>query len=129
MSLRPREYQRRAIDAILARRAAGDRRTLCVCPTGGGKTVIAAHVGDRGWCTVSPDGDLIRCMRVASDRPSVGKDGQMGWLHPVPEHAPARPSPSAPKGKAPRLTSQPLRVCDNNGGGGRPDETVACRNG
>lgn len=40
----PRLYQSEAIDAALARFAAGDQRTLVTCPTGGGKTIIAAHV-------------------------------------------------------------------------------------
>lgn len=48
--------------------------------------------GHCGWCTVSPDGDLIRCMRVESDRPSEGRDGQRGWLHPIPDAAATVPS-------------------------------------
>jgi superfamily II DNA or RNA helicase len=37
-------YQREAVDAILARFEAGDQRTLCTIPTGGGKTIVAGHV-------------------------------------------------------------------------------------
>jgi hypothetical protein len=48
--------------------------------------------GRTGWCTVAPDGDAIRCMRVQSDKPAPDKKGgQMGWLHPIPDHAPAAP--------------------------------------
>lgn len=41
--------------------------------------------GHRRYCTISPDGDLIRCMRAESNRPCPGNDGSLGWLHPVPE--------------------------------------------
>jgi superfamily II DNA or RNA helicase len=43
-AMNPRKYQQTAIDAILERFSAGDQRTLCVVPTGGGKTIIASHV-------------------------------------------------------------------------------------
>lgn len=33
------------------------------------------------WCTVSGDGQVVRCMRTKSDRPAPGKDGADGWLH------------------------------------------------
>jgi superfamily II DNA or RNA helicase len=42
--MRARCYQLRAIEGVLDRYK-GDQRTLVVCPTGGGKTVIAGHLG------------------------------------------------------------------------------------
>lgn len=37
--------------------------------------------GHESWCTVSADGVVVRCMRVASGRESNGADGSLGWLH------------------------------------------------
>jgi superfamily II DNA or RNA helicase len=44
--MKPRAYQAEAIDAIL-NRFSTDQRTLAVVPTGGGKTIIAAHVAHK----------------------------------------------------------------------------------
>ena len=35
--------------------------------------------GHRGWCSMAPDRDAIKCMRIASDHPCA--DG--GWIHPL----------------------------------------------
>lgn len=40
------------------------------------------------WCTVSDQGDVVRCMRVESDKESLGEDGTCGWLHRIKERIP-----------------------------------------
>jgi len=53
--------------------------------TGNWRRVSRRHpcpiCGHDSWCTVSPDGKTARCMRIASDRPSPGRDGSVGYLH------------------------------------------------
>ena len=45
MSLRPlRPHQERALEAIRASLAGGRRRPMLMMPTGGGKTLLAAHI-------------------------------------------------------------------------------------
>jgi hypothetical protein len=36
--------------------------------------------GHDSWCTVSPDGNVVRCKQKESDKPSPGDDGE-AWLH------------------------------------------------
>lgn len=48
-------------------------RRVRVCPV----------CGHRGFCTVSED--VVKCMRMKSDKPVEQKDGQTGWLHPLPD--------------------------------------------
>jgi len=36
--------------------------------------------GHDSWCTVSPDGNAVRCKRKESDNPSPGDDGE-AWIH------------------------------------------------
>jgi superfamily II DNA or RNA helicase len=96
MSLRPREYQRRAINAILARRAAGDRRTLAVMPTGSGKTVVAAHVADalKGHGRI-----MVLCHRDELVRQAVDKFTAVTGVAPAVEKADERSDEDAMFGK------------------------------
>ena len=32
------------------------------------------------WCSVSEDGEVVRCMRAQNNRPSPGKDGTVGYI-------------------------------------------------
>jgi hypothetical protein len=40
--------------------------------------------GSSSWCSISPEGDLVHCLRVKSNRPA--KNSMGGWLH-VPSEA------------------------------------------
>ena len=39
--------------------------------------------GSKDWCGISADGEVVRCMRIESGRPSPARDGSIGWLHDV----------------------------------------------
>lgn len=43
------------------------------------------------WCTISEDGDTVRCMRVESENESAGADGSVGWIHQLSEPVPVQP--------------------------------------
>lgn len=71
-----------------------NNRTACPC------------CGHKGHCTVAPNGDAIKCMRVQSNHPAKGG----GWMHPVPESA-ARMVQAMPTAKQPkRLTPKEIEL-------------------
>lgn len=49
------------------------------------KRVSAQHpcpiCGNATYCGVDAEGGAVRCMRVQSEKPSVGADGATGWIH------------------------------------------------
>ena len=53
--------------------------------TGNWRRVSRRHpcpiCGHNSYCTITPDGKAARCMRIASDRRSPGRDGSVGYLH------------------------------------------------
>lgn len=56
--------------------------------------------GKPDYCGRTCDGEIVRCMRVESDKPATGKDGCMGWLHilanPLPPTPPPKPIEKKP---------------------------------
>jgi len=60
--------------------------------------------GHNGFCTISGDGEVVKCMRTPSPRPIKHTDGSVGYLHPTPTGEAAR-AKSLPSSKdVPRLT-------------------------
>ena len=54
------------------------RKTLwCRRPRGMNCPVCGAS----SWCTISEDGQTVRCTRAPSDRPAFAKNGSHAWIH------------------------------------------------
>ena len=60
--------------------------------------------GHDSWCTVSEDGQVVKCMRVQSDRKVVSRNGTIGYLHAVDGLTALPPvTPDPPKIDAPAI--------------------------
>jgi len=51
------------------------------------------------WCGIKSNGEVVRCMRVQSDRECVGSDGAVGWIHRVNGKPFDKPPPKESKPK------------------------------
>lgn len=70
--------------------------------------------GRDDWCGISPDGNVVRCMRSPSAKPSYGRDGQSGWLHFMGDSpVPVKPRGRQHKAPAPSLSIEEItRIAD-----------------
>lgn len=93
-----REYQTKAVDATLAAFEAGHQTALVVCPTGGGKTVIAGHVAK----AMLPKGRvMVLCHREELLRQAQQKFLRITGIHPDLEKADYYSTEDSVMGKPP----------------------------